>query len=141
MAGGAGVEYYFGYQLAENDLLVEEFRNRDRSWDYCRIALSFFRDHAIQIDKMANADELVGNAKHYNSVYCLAQTGQLYLVYLPKGGASMLDLTAAPGAFTVSWFNPRDGGALSGATPATGGDKLPLAAPSTDDWLAVIRRK
>ena len=141
MAGGAGVEYYFGYQLAENDLLLEDFRSRDRSWDYCRIALGFFRDHAIPLDKMANADELVGNVKHDNSVYCLAQAGQLYLVYLPKGGTTTLDLTAAPGAFTVSWFNPRDGGALSSATPATGGDKLPLAAPSTDDWLAVIRRK
>jgi hypothetical protein len=90
---------------------------------------------------MANADELVGNAKHDNSVYCLAQADQLYLVYLPKGGTSILDLTAATGAFTVSWFNPRDDGPLSGATPATGGAKLPLAAPSTDDWLAVIRRK
>jgi hypothetical protein len=38
------------------------------------------------------------------------------------------------------WFNPRDGGALSGATPATGGAKLTLTAPSTDDWLAIIRR-
>jgi len=141
MAGGGGVEYYFGYQLAENDLLLEDFRSRDRSWDYCRSALGFFRDHAIPLDKMANADELVGNVQHDNSVYCLAQAGQLYLVYLPKGGPTTLDLTAAPGAFDLSWFNPRDGGALSGATPINGGAKLPLAAPSTDDWLAVIRRK
>jgi len=47
MAGGAGVECYFGYQLPENDLLLEDFRSRDQSWDYCRIALGFFRDHAI----------------------------------------------------------------------------------------------
>ncbi|MEY2877743.1 MAG: hypothetical protein RLZZ15_123 [Verrucomicrobiota bacterium] len=141
MAGGAGVEYYFGYQLTENDLLLEDFRSRDKSWDYCRIALGFFRDQKIPLEKMTNADELLGNAANDNSVYALAQPGQLYLVYLPKGGTSTLDLSAAPGAFTVSWFNPRDGGALSSATPATGGAKLPLNAPSTDDWLAVIRRK
>ena len=140
MAGGAGVEYYFGYQLPENDLLLEDFRSRDQSWNYCRIALGFFRDHKIPLEKMTNTDELVGNAAHDNSVYCLAQPGALYLVYLPKGGAAALDLAAAPGAFTVVWFNPRDGGALSGATPATGGAKLTLTAPSTDDWLAIIRR-
>jgi len=141
MAGGGGVEYYFGYQLAENDLLLEDFRSRDRSWDYCRIALGFFRDHAIPLDKMTNADELVGNVKHDNSVYCLALPGQLYLVYLPKGGPTSLDLATTPGAFTVAWFNPREGGALSPAAPATSGSKLTLTAPSTDDWLAIIRRK
>ena len=42
MAGGAGVEYYFGYWLPENDLVAENFRSRDKSWDYGRIALDFF---------------------------------------------------------------------------------------------------
>ena len=142
MAGGGGVEYYFGYQLAENDLLLEDFRSRDQSWDYCRIALGFFHDHAIPLTKMTNADELVGNPANDNSVYCLAQPGQLYLVYLPKGGTTTLDLSAAaPGAFTVSWFNPRTGGALTAdSSPATGGTKPTLTAPSTADWLAVIRR-
>ena len=41
MAGGAGVMYYFGYQLPENDLKCEDFRSRDKSWDYCRIAQEF----------------------------------------------------------------------------------------------------
>lgn len=140
MAGGAGVEYYFGYQLPENDLLLEDFRSRDKSWDYCRIALGFFRDQKIPLTKMTNADELVGNPAHDNSVYCLAQKGQLYLVYLPKGGATALDLSAAPGTFTVSWFNPRTGGLPTAATPATGGTKLTLTAASTDDWLAIVRR-
>lgn len=141
MAGGAGVEYYFGYQLPENDLLLEDFRSRDQSWDYCRIALGFFRDQKIPLEKMTNTDELIGNPAHDNSVYCLAQPGQLYLVYLPKGGTKTLDLTAAAGDFSLSWFNPRDGGPLTAATPATGGAKLTLTAPSTDDWLAIIRRR
>ena len=33
MAGGAGVEYYFGYGLPDNDLVAENFRSRDKSWD------------------------------------------------------------------------------------------------------------
>jgi hypothetical protein len=142
MAGGAGVEYYFGYQLAENDLLLEDFRSRDQSWDYCRIALGFFRDQKIPLEKMTNADELVGNPANDNSVYCLAQPGELYLVYLPKGGTAALDLAAAPGAFTVAWFNPRTGGTpAADSSPATGGAKITLTAPSADDWLAVVRAK
>jgi phosphoglucomutase len=68
------------------------------------------------------------------------------------GGEPILQiLTAAPGDYTVSWFNPREGGPLSartGGTPAavtpsaaTTGAKLTLSAPSADDWLAVVRRK
>ncbi|MBL9199752.1 MAG: DUF5060 domain-containing protein [Opitutaceae bacterium] len=140
MAGGAGVEYYFGYQLPENDLLLEDFRSRDQSWDYCRIALDFFRGQKIPLDRMTNADELVGNVAQDNSVYCLAQPGALYLVYLPTGGATSLDLTKASGEFSLSWFNPREGGALKAAGKIRGGAAVTLTAPGADDWLAVVRR-
>jgi hypothetical protein len=139
LAGGGGVEYYFGYQLPENDLVCEDFRSRDQSWDYCRIALEFFTRERIPVEKMANADELVGNPQHNNSRYCLAHPGQLYLVYLPAGGSTELDLSAASGDFSVSWFNPRTGGALQPAARVRG-PKATLVAPSADDWLAVVRK-
>jgi len=89
---------------------------------------------------MTNADELVGNAAHDNSVYCLAQPGELYLVYLPAGGAARLDLSAAAGDFTVAWFNPREGGALQPSGTVRGGARVTLSAPNADDWLAIVRR-
>lgn len=140
MAGGAGVEYYFGYQLPENDLLLEDFRSREKSWEYCRIALEFFRGENIPLLKMANADELVGNAAHDNRAYCLAQPGSLYLAYLPNGGALELDLGHAAGDFSLSWFNPREGGALKPAGVVRGGKSALLTAPDGHDWLAVVRR-
>ncbi len=145
MAGGAGVEYYFGYALPENDLVCEDFRSRDKSWDFCRIALDFFRDEKIPFQEMSSADALVGNDKHDNSLYCLARAGDTYLVYLPEGGGAELDLGGAAGGFTVSWFNPRSGGSLqSGSVEnVSGGGKVSLgAAPSDEgeDWLVVIRR-
>ena len=88
---GAGVEYYFGYKLAQNDLAAEDFRSRDRSWDYCRIALQFFQQNQIPFWEMKNADALVGNEQHDNSRYCFAKPGELYLVYLPLGGTTSLD--------------------------------------------------
>ena len=33
MAGGVGVEYCFGYALPRNDLVCEDLRSRDKSWD------------------------------------------------------------------------------------------------------------
>ena len=61
MAGGGGVEYYFGYVLPDNDLTMESFRSRDKSWDYARIALNFFRSEKIPFWEMTTADVLVGN--------------------------------------------------------------------------------
>ena len=145
MAGGAGVEYYFGYALPENDLVCEDFRSRDRSWDYCRIALDFFRDERIPFSEMANADALVGNDKNDNSKYCLAKAGDTYLVYLPNGGSTDLNLSDASGSYTVSWFDPRTGGVLQSGSvkQVRGGGTVALGDPPSDggaDWLALIRR-
>lgn len=142
MAGGAGVEYYFGYNLAQNDLVAEDFRSRDKTWDYCRIAIEFFQNEKIPFWEMKNADELVGNYDHRNSHYCLASPGELYLVYLPEGGEATLDMTLAPGEYSLSWFNPREGGSPGLEKNIGGGRPVVLTAPSEgDDWLAVVRRQ
>ena len=142
MAGGAGVEYYFGYALPENDLACEDWRSRDRSWDFARIALEVFRAEKIPFWEMTNADALVGNAKNDNSKFCLAKAGEVYLVYLPNGGAAELDLSGAAGEFSVQWFNPREGGALLNGAVRTvkGGGKAALTASDQEDWLAIIRK-
>jgi hypothetical protein len=139
MAGGAGVEYYFGYKMLENDLVCEDFRARDQSWDFCRIALTFFREQKIPFWDMANANALVGNSDEGNSRYCFAKAGELYLVYLPEGGEASLDLSGARGTFAVSWFNPRTGGPLTSPAKVEGGGTARLTAPDSEDWLAVVR--
>jgi hypothetical protein len=144
MAGGAGVEYYFGYQLPQNDLLLEDFRSRERSWDYCRFALEFFRREKIPFAEMENQDALVGNPQNDNSRYCFAKPGAVYLAYLPLGGSAELDLAGAAGEYEVRWYNPRAGGALAAGSVSRirGGAKTALGAPPADpgeDWLAVVR--
>lgn len=145
MGGGAGVEYYFGYKFAENDLVCEDWRSRDASWDYCRVALDFFRENQIPVQEMVNADALVGNAKHDNSRYCLAKSGELYLVYLPDGGTCDLNLQGIDGEFRILWFNPRTGGPLKpgDVSRIQGGSSVSIGASplkAEKDWLAVIRR-
>lgn len=145
MAGGGGVEYYFGYQLPENDLVCEDFRSRDKSWDYCRIALDFFRNEKIPFERMECEDWLVGNKKNDNSRYCFAASGEIYLVYLPNGGTTELDLGGVKGTgLTVKWFNPRTGGKLQdgSVTKVTGPATVSLGQPPSDpneDWVVIVR--
>ena len=144
-AGGAGVEYYFGYQLPQNDLIAEDFRSRDRTWDYCRHALSFFRDHEVPFWQMKNADALVGNEANDNSLYAFAKTDELYVVFLPEGGAATLDLSGASGTFGVRWFDPRNGGGLQrGSIDSVegGGSRRLGDAPSDakEDWVVLVRK-
>jgi hypothetical protein len=145
MGGGAGIEYYFGYKHPQDDLVCEDWRSRDLTWDYARYALEFFKDQKIPFWNMRNADALVGNPENDNSRYCLALPGELYLVYLPTGGTAELDLSDASGEFVVSWFNPRTSALL--AAPALpkvrGGQSITLEPPSSepgDDWLIMLRR-
>jgi hypothetical protein len=144
LAGGAGVEYYFGYKLPQNDLMCQDWRSRDRSWDYCRIAIEFFHEHRIPFWEMRNADALVGNPAHDNSRFCFCKPGEVYLVYLPNGGTTELDLTGANGKFAIQWFNPRAGGPLlpGSIREVQAPGRVPVGQPPTDaddDWLVVVR--
>jgi hypothetical protein len=146
MAGGAGVEYYFGYRHPQNDLVCEDFRSRDQCWDHARIALEFFNSSGLPFWEMENADALAGNPKRDNSRYCFAKRGEAYLVYLPEGGSAELDLSGASGAFRVQWFNPRAGGELADGSvkEVAGGAAVSLGDPPVDpkeDWLIVVRQK
>jgi hypothetical protein len=145
MAGGGGVEYYFGYTLPQNDLNCEDWRSRDRSWDYCRIALDFFRENKIPFWEMQCADALVGNPQNDNSKYCFARPGEVYVVYLPTGGSTELDLGTNSTAFRVQWFNPREGGPLQSGSvrEVKGPGRISVGQPPTDageDWVVLVRK-
>lgn len=146
MAGGAGVEYYFGYQLPENDLIMEDYRSRDKSWDFCRIAIQFLSEHKIPFQEMKNRNDLIGNTTMSKDKYCLALDGEIYLVYLAYTKSTTIDLTGVSGDFTVEWFNPATGGKLLNGSPKSikGGAFVALGNPPSrigDDWVVMIRKK
>ena len=108
MGGGAGVEYYFGYQFVENDLVCEDWRSRDRSWDYCRIALNFFRENQIPVEETFPADELIGNvSKRQQQVLPGKKRRTVSGVSARTVGQTDLDLSDAVGEFDQSWLNPQ----------------------------------
>jgi hypothetical protein len=141
MAGGAGVEWYFGYNFPNNDLTCEDWRSRDHIWDLTRYALEFFHQY-LPFTEMTHHDELTSGKDNY----CFAKPGQIYAVYLPSGGTTDLDLGASSATFSVQWFNPRIGSPLQAGTIAeiTGPGAVAIGCPpqETDkDWLALIKLK
>ena len=138
LAGGAGVEWYFGYRHPHNDLNLEDFRSRDAMWEQTRFALDFMRQ--IPFTEMRHNDGLTSNAEDY----CFANPGKSYAIYLPSGGTTNVDLGSVPGEFSVQWFNPRTGGALQNGTVtmiATPGWKSIGNPPSEveKDWVALVK--
>ena len=156
MAGGGGVEWYFGWQnnSPHSDLSAEDWRTRQAMYDQSRIAVDFFREH-LPFWEMSPRDDVTLAADDY----CLATEFETYCIYLPHGGATRLRLNHpfenprhighwnAPtesGVYSVRWFDPRNGGPLQrgsvdhvfdGGVVSTG--EPPAGGP---DWVCLVRR-
>jgi hypothetical protein len=72
-----------------------------------------------------------------------AISGQLYLVYIPRGNAARtLRLRELRGDYRASWFNQRDGHELDMDTRASGPAPWVMPArpqPADEDWVCVLR--
>lgn len=138
MAGGAGVEWYFGYKYPHSDLGCEDWRSRDLLWDQTRIAVDFFRNH-LPLGEMRSADELTEKGN-----YCLSKENELYVLYLPEGRQTTVKVPT--GNFEIQWFNPRsDGYLLRGSiTTISGKGAIPTGKPPVDDgkdWVCLVKVK
>jgi hypothetical protein len=78
-------------------------------------------------------DELVSHG-----AYCLAKPGEIYAVYLPKGGDVTVKLE--PGTYAAQWFN-----AFTGETaplpPAEGPEWTSPKAPGWLDWALLLQKR
>ena len=139
MAGGAGVEWYFGYRYAHNDLNCEDWRSRENMWRQTQIALDLF-EQSLPCWEMDSADELLSNEK----AFCLAKEGEVYAVYL-KNGSSNLNLEKVDEQYLVQWYNPREGGfRKSGVEIVEGGRTVNLGqAPENPemDWAVLLTKR
>lgn len=140
MAGGAGVEYYFGYQTGETDLTAQNLRSRALKWNDAKVALAFFNDN-LPFWEMETNDGLTSNSNDF----CFAKPNETYVIYLPNGGSTNLNLSNANGNFNVRWFNPTNGGALNkgSVTNISGGGTRSIGNPpnnTSSDWVVLIKK-
>jgi hypothetical protein len=96
----------------------------DPMWPAIRRNLGYTQSYAVRMDLGAARPR--GDLA--SSRYCLAKPGSEYLVFVPGGGTVTVDLGAAPGPFTIEWFDPATGTSIPGGQLA-GGAASSLASP------------
>ena len=144
LAGAGGVEWYFGYKLAHNDLEAEDWRSRQELWRQSHLAIEFFHEH-LPFWEMEPADDLVDGGQ----AYCFADPGNVYAIYRAAGQADAaltLDLSNQTGEYRVDWFDPRAGGVLQPGSVEllTGGKKIAIGMPprqADTDWVALVGKQ
>lgn len=140
MAGGGGVEWYFGYKFAHADLNCEDWRSRDVLWDQTKIALDFFKEN-LPFTEMYSADDLTENKKDY----VFAKNDDVYAIYIPKPVETKINLIGFNSTYTIRWYNPREGGKLQKGTitKLKGGSIISIGLPPTidGDWVALIKNQ
>ncbi|GHC41799.1 DUF5060 domain-containing protein [Roseibacillus persicicus] len=143
LAGGWGVEWYFGYKHAHSDLTCQDYRSRDLMWDQCRHALEFFRSQQLPLGKMKNHNSLLS----HKEAFCLAQPGRHYLILLKDASQeTLLDLAKHEAEYEVRWFNPRQGGNFQKGTQPliAGNNQQDIGFPPNErdkDWVVFVSRK
>lgn len=141
LAGGFGVEWYFGYASPNSDLTCEDFRSRDLFWNQNRHALHFFETY-IPFWEMVPANELLGTI----AGFCFAKTDETYVVYRPMSAeTTRLDLGNSGKEFSVQWYDPRNGGTMmeGSVTTVVGNGIQSLGNPPTDlekDWVVLLKK-
>ena len=67
----------------------------------------------------------------------LAESGPVYVVYLPQGGKVTVDLVAAKGRMVARWFNPRDG-KFGDTFVVREVQPMHFTAPDKRDWTLLL---
>lgn len=114
--------------------ILMDWMRKTSPW-YSPVDQDAMRKAMGQTLKMANRMDLAAMTPRNDLAstgYCLANPGQEYLVYLPKGGEATVDLSAATGELSAEWMHPIEG-TITGAGPAAGGDQRTLKAPFPGD--------
>jgi predicted amidohydrolase len=85
---------------------------------------------AFPFREMVPSDNLVSKG------YCLSKPGKMWIIYLPEGGNTEIDLSSAEkNVVTGNWFNPVNGKWSEAITLTKGKNKI--SAPSDKDWVFI----
>jgi len=123
--GGDSVWVWKSFCRGLNVLFMEELLPSPTWQDSAREAMGQTRRYAQKIDlaAMTPAGELSQTG------YCLASRGKEYLVFQPGNqGEFRVNLSDAPGTFSVEWFNVNTGIAVAGK-PVSGGGSRTFTTP------------
>ena len=138
LAGGQ-MEFYAG----SDDVKHIDYSVYEDCWTVMGHAARFMNQHlATEIATMIPNDDLAIGQDNW----AMANEGQFYLLYLKNGGEAKVNLSGSQGQkFSVSWFDPRNGGDLIDGSPLTVTEdakevSLGLPPNTTDgDWVVLLK--
>ena len=138
MAGGAGVEWYFGAHYPQNDLGLEDFSTRQQLWTQTKHALDFFESNVPVGSLEPCPEDLIDRP----DVYCAAKESDFFLLYLPESSNGMFNLPSKK--YSLLWYDPLEGGDLqySNNLEIEGKNWINLGfSPNEDgrDWVLMLR--
>ncbi len=72
---------------------------------------------------------------------CFGERGEEYVIYLENSDPAEVDLSGAPGTFSVEWLNPREATySVDDPVSASGAVSLPPPADDGGDWVLHLTR-
>lgn len=131
MAGGSGVEWYFGYAHEHSDLTCESWRSRELFWKQCKVALDFFNENSLPLTRMENMDELT----HTEDDYVFAKTGEVYLIFMKESKPVEVELPDI--GYKAQWLNPKTGEIVS-VEGKTVHEEVKIECPFKQDALLYL---
>lgn len=142
LAGGAGIDWYFGWQnnAPTSDLSNEDWRSRENMWEQTKIALDFFHQH-LPFQEMKSMPEFRDSAR----TFVFAKPGEIYVLYSLAPDDLTIELGSDGSNYQIHWFDPIQGGDLqSGSiTTVTAIGSVSLGTPPAGeqaDWVCLLRR-
>ncbi|CAM4149444.1 DUF5060 domain-containing protein [Zobellia nedashkovskayae] len=142
LAGGYGVEWYFGYASPHSDLTCQDYRSRDLFWNQNLHAKLFFENH-LPFWEMEPSDDLTTDSESF----CFSKADEVYVVYLHLGKeTTSLNLGDSGHSFSIKWYDPRNGGDLlnGSVTSVDAKGTVALGNPPKDkdkDWVVLVQKK
>lgn len=149
MAGAEGMYQYTAYDIPEiGDITIENFRLIENTQKILIACKNLFLKPEINphLPQMKNENTLVDNPTGNDAPFCLAQKGEIYIVYRTSVAIQKpLNLTGVPGVFNVKWYNAKNGGDFQNGsvTSVTGGGSVHLGNPpsyANESWAILITK-
>lgn len=140
LAGGFGVEWYFGYNSPNNDLEAQDYRSRDLFWGQNAFARRFFEEH-VPFEKMRPLPQSLP----LEFLYVFGIPDEHYLVMVANPARlNKVRLDKVGVRYSLRWFDTRNGGDLIAGTVGevvAADTPVSLGMPPDEigrDWLAVL---
>jgi len=118
----------------------EQGRNKNSAdypdWQPLRAALGDVRRYTRRMNLAA----AVPRQDLVNTLYCLADCGYGYLVFIPDGGTVTIELRHAQGPFAAEWFHPLERRTITVTEPLMGGDYRILDAPFAGEAVLFLEK-